>query len=43
MSLRLNGIIFYECKNMLREGTQSRRWIKERILLMLDKRIQDLY
>jgi len=44
IGLRLNEIIFYEFKNVLREGTQSgRRLIKERILLMLDKWIHEIY
>jgi len=44
MSLSWNGITFYEFKNMLRERTQSgKRWIKERILLMLDKWMDGLY
>jgi hypothetical protein len=43
MSLRLNGISFYDIKNILRERTRfGRRWLKERILLMLDKWMDDL-
>jgi hypothetical protein len=44
MSLRLDGITFYEFKNMLRERTQpKRKWINERTLLMLDKWMDGLY